>query len=485
MASVGTMLAALISVVAAMDEDCHDETCRSPQFLQLHQHVRDRAEVAEVRHPWPHARGRMPQQFGTTPETWTSHKLSWSFADPAGQFHNVFAGGAAIDEDQNLYQMTFKGLYAFNLSGHQLWHYATPGISNNEPALYEDLVLGSAHSTGNAFAVNRSTGKAVWVTKIAQDLGGDCGYPAAYDGVFVVGGGRGHDRVVDGGNVEVYGLDVTTGEKLWQYAVDKPVWNLTPLFPGDGSTVFMDFAGGMYKLNLHTGEEIWKTLIKDSRGSFSDGGATLGPNGMVYSCSNPVDYHGTEGSTGIVRAFYLSNGTEAWWKETEFPCNTYPAVGHTSGVDGLSVVVAPGSFMGSPHLHASILSLDAFTGEKKWSVAVKPWDGILGQAAGDVEGYVTRLQDHIQPICLPAHWSAPMIDGNGMVLVGRSDGQLYRVFGPDAGYKGVRSPRMNVSEDGVLSEAMPIGSAFLHGALSAAPGIFTISSCDTLYVFQK
>ena len=27
----------------------------------------------------------------------------------------------------------------------------------------------------------------------------------------------------------------------------------------------------------------------------------------------------------------------------------------------------PGSFMGSPHLHASILSLDAFTGEKKWS----------------------------------------------------------------------------------------------------------------------
>ncbi|CAL1142742.1 unnamed protein product, partial [Cladocopium goreaui] len=101
MAFVGAMLAALITVVAAM-EDCHDETCHSPQFLQLQQQVRARAQ--EVTHPWPHARGRMPQQYGTTPETWTSHKLSWSFSDPDGQFHNMFSGGAVIDEDENLYQ---------------------------------------------------------------------------------------------------------------------------------------------------------------------------------------------------------------------------------------------------------------------------------------------------------------------------------------------------------------------------------------------
>ena len=28
------------------------------------------------------------------------------------------------------------------------------------------------------------------------------------------------------------GVDAKTGEKLWEYGVDKPVWNLTPLFPG-------------------------------------------------------------------------------------------------------------------------------------------------------------------------------------------------------------------------------------------------------------
>ena len=32
-----------------------------------------------------------------------------------------------------------------------------------------------------------------------------------------------------------------------------------------------------------------------------------------------------EGTSGIVRAFYLSNGTEAWYKVTTMPCNTYPS----------------------------------------------------------------------------------------------------------------------------------------------------------------
>jgi hypothetical protein len=31
----------------------------------------------------------------------------------------------------------------------------------------------------------------------------------------------------------------------------------------------------------------------------------------------------------------------------------------------------PGSFMGQQHLHASILSLDAFTGEKQWSASFR------------------------------------------------------------------------------------------------------------------
>lgn len=456
--------------------DCQDGTC-SAHFIQM------QSSALKQTHPWPHARGSPPRQFGTTPEVWTSHKLSWSFHDPAGKYHNIFAGGPVIDQDKNLFQMSAKGVYAFNSSGRNLWHYDPPGISNNEVSLYGDLVLGST-KTGNAFAVNRKTGEEVWVTNLAKDAGGDCGYPGASEGVFVVGAEMGHDPASDGGNVNVFGVDAKTGEKLWEYGVDKPVWNLTPLFPGDGSTVFMDFAGGMYKLNLKTGAEVWKTLPETSRASFSDGGATLGPNGLVYTCSNFGENRGSEGTTGMVRAFRLDNGTQAWYKMTTMPCNSYPAVGHIHGVSPLAVVVTPGSFMGQENLHGQVLALNANTGEQLWRHDMKPYSGLFGMAAGDTEGSFTRQLEGIQQICLPAHWSAPMIDGDGMVIAGRSDGNMYKVFGPTESFKGTQSQNMTV-DSGTISEKIPLGSAFLHGALAAAPGIFAISSCDTLFVFQK
>jgi len=245
----------------------------------------------------------------------------------------------------------------------------------------------------------------------------------------------------------------------------------------------MDLAGGMYRLNLATGAEIWKTLPPSSRESYSDGGAGLGPK-MVYSCSNPKNNSGSEGSTGIVRAFHVSNGTEAWYVETPMPCNSYPSIGHVAGVEPLAVVVVPGSFMGQENLHGEILALDAATGATLWSHPVTPYSGPEGQAAGDFEGFPTRSIDKLQPICLPAHWSAPMIDGNGVVIVGRSDGKMYKVYGPQSSFKGTVSSKMSVS-NGTLAEVVPLGSAFLHGALGAAPGMFAISSCDTIYVFKK
>lgn len=49
--------------------------------------------------------------------------------------------------------------------------------------------------------------------------------------------------------------------------------------------------------------------------------------------------------------------------------------------------------------------------------------------------FVCRLLMHALVVCHPghrptaqAHWSAPMIDGNGMVIVGRSDGSMYKAL---------------------------------------------------------
>jgi len=405
--------------------------------------------------------------------------LAWTWHDPQGKYHNLFAGGPVIDQDKNFYQTTFKGIYAINSAGQEIWHYEPSNRSNNEVTLAGDLVLGTSIN-GHAFAVNRLSGKEVWVSKLAETAGGDCGYPGASNGVFVAAADM-PPPPSGGGNLRVFGLDVKNGTKMWEYDPDMPVWNFSPLFPGDGTVVFMDFAGGMYRLNLMTGAQIWRTLPADTRDTFSDGGAGLGPNQMAYSCSNLE--LGSEGSGGVARAFHLSNGSMAWEKKFPMPCNSYPSVGHLEGVEPLAVVVTPGSFMGQENLHGEVLALDATTGATIWSHEVKPYSGPFGQAAGDAEGFPTRAVEKIQPVCLPAHWSSPLIDGKGMVIAGRSDGSMYKLYGPQSSFKGSIS-NMSVN-NGTVAEIIPLGSAFLHGALAAAPGIFAISSCDTLYVFKK
>ena len=41
-----------------------------------------------------------------------------------------------------------------------------------------------------------------------------------------------------------------------------------------------------------------------------------------------------------------------------------------------------------------------------------------------------------------------------------------------------------VVDNGTIAEVIHFGSAFLHGAMAAAPGLFAISSCDTIHVFK-
>ncbi|CAJ1337549.1 unnamed protein product [Effrenium voratum] len=160
------LLRCMLALVPATAYLCDDGTCHtnlSASFLQMQKMLRP--TVTE--HPWPHARGKAPHQFGNTQEVWTDHKLSWSYHHPDGRFHNIMAGGPVIDVDKNLYLMSGKGLIALSPSGDVRWTYETPGPSNNEVTLHGDLVLGTTKE-GNAFAVDRRTGKTQWVTKLAK-----------------------------------------------------------------------------------------------------------------------------------------------------------------------------------------------------------------------------------------------------------------------------------------------------------------------------
>lgn len=388
-----------------------------------------------------------------------------------------------------MYLTTNDGIRKINgTSGEAIWHYTPPYDMNNEPVLMGDHVYGNT-ADGHAFALDMETGKPAWVTRPADSSGSDVGYPAAFDGLYVMGADKGHHPTSAGGNERVIAIDGKSGETVWSFKTDVPVWNVMPLFPGDDTTLFMDFIGGVYCVGLHNGTLMWHSRSEGAEESFSDGGVILGPNRVAYTCSNPHNMRGGEGTVGIVRAVSLDGGKELWKRETPSPCNSWPVVGRLGDSEDLSVVVVPGSFMGSPNMHGSMLALDAATGGLQWAYQTEPYDHVGHMAVGDLEGMgMRKVFDPRHVICLPAHWSAPSIAGDGTVYVGRSDGKLYAVRGPQVS-SSTSKAQWQLGNDfkttpGVEASIVDMGGSSLHGAIAFAPGMMAFSSCDTLSVWR-
>lgn len=477
------------------------------QLLQLSQRLHHPAQEGQAvpatiatppQHHWPHARGAVPGQHSITahkaPRDLARH-LAWSWHHPMGRYYTTVAGSSSMDSKGNIYLATNEAVRKFDRDGNVLWTYAPPGLGdmNNQPALMGDHVYGNTKDAV-AFCLDIETGTPVWEKKQARVAGGDVGYPGAFDGLFLMGIHAGVYQ--NAGNWDVAALDGATGERLWTYHSDMILWNFTPLFPGDDTVVFMDEAGGMYRLGLHNGSLIWKHPPGANLLSFTDGGAIISPDSSaVYSCSNFGNYTGQEGQPGILRAYELNTGAPLWERVLPQPCNTWPVVGDL-GADSLSVLVPVGGFLNAPTSstppegthRGGMMVFDAASGvlQYKWQAPLYHRD----DARGDSEGLYTRMHtDKLHPVCLPAQWSAPTLAGDGAVYTGRADGFLYVL----------RPPPRSRFEAVAIDEPLPVdfastpevdvtrfdlGSAFLHGGTSWAPGMMSIATCDTLFAFR-
>jgi len=443
-------------------------------------------------HYWPHARGHVGS-YGTTPSAGPvdlNASFAWSFHHPAGRYHTVMLGGAVIDREKNIYVATTLGIFKLSPTGDVRWHYNQHGDMSTVPSLMGDVLYGST-IVGWYFALNLTTGEELWARNHTHMVGGDTSYVEAHAGV-VVAGSQGQQG---GGNKATIGIDASNGDKLWEYTLDNQrVWNVMPMFPDDDTTVFMDLSGGVYRLGLHNGSVIW---AHPGRLSFSDGGLVLGPDGDIYTCSNPLWRIGLEGTGGVLRKFALADGRKMWESPLPYPCNSWPAVSN----DGSTVVVVPGSFndnpptlralqlglvdaedaeefhrmimnqglaqrskIGLPDLRAAIMTFDTTTGAELLRHDVVPWGEVA--SAGDEEGLMVRMKYHSnRVICLPAHWSSPTIDSSGAVYVGRTDGRLYRFT--------------STGEASYVTGAGP-----LHSGATFAPGMMAYTDCDSLYMFH-
>lgn len=307
---------------------------------------------------WPMARGPIGS-FGTSPSkgprnlaTAPLSKASFgSFQFPGGRFDSPPSNGALlIDDRKDMYTMRGNRILKMTPTLQILWQFDIEGGANDIPALMDGMVFATSLA-GHALALDMESGSVVWQSaKVCTwksqtrskchdqcdcgSLGGDIGAVAAHDGVIVM---KTH-APPGGGSCRIAGLNASTGDFLWDYAPDRMIWNFYPMYSEDGKSIFFqDSTGGVYNVRAADGKEIWKAGIDNEvwYQTWTDGGAQLGPNGVVYAVKA---YANNEGP-GTVRAFRASDG-KFLWESPQMPeaPNAWPVIGRLRKEDPLTVI---------------------------------------------------------------------------------------------------------------------------------------------------
>lgn len=272
-----------------------------------------------------------------------------------------------------------------------------------------------------------------------------------------------------------------TGELLWKFRPDAPLWNFMGSFAGDGTFTFQDSQGGVYRNNVRDGTNIWK--VPGIPGSWTDGSSMLGPNRVVYAVRNKVplmeEIEGVIASgkahPGEVSAYHLNNGTLLWQVSVPMPPNNMPAIGRVAGHQWGFSLVQP---MGQQSVRGQISSihvLDAMTGEKRWVFDAPAQRDEYPAGDSNMVARFQRLMSGLRPLNLPNPWSTPTIDANGVVFIGNQEGGFYAL--QDADGNGV----VEGSEVSMFNT-----SACFSGSSSAAIAdqMVVATSTDAMYVFK-
>jgi len=466
-----------IAIPSLAEGNCEAYDCESPSNILLqtaHHHQR------EKKYFWPSGRGKYPF-FAVSEHNAPFHlndSLAWSWHHPDGRFHTL-TYGTAIDDDMNVYLSAADGMRKFDKDGHLMWeHSSRPADFMNAPVIYEGLVYAS-DDHGQVRAIDMQSGDRVWITNVSSSIGQDNGFNMVNQGVLFTAADWTGEGPNGPANKYVMALNASTGAILWSYQPDTAVWNFLPLFPDETSVIFQDLEGKAYRLTME-GKLMWKA--GGLAGTWTDGGAALGPNGLVYAVNNnhfPLG-PGPESSTmpGTLSAYDVKDGTLRWRVTTRRPPNNAPAVGKVYGWDGLSVVM-PLCNQVMKGATCDVNVYDANTGDTRWVFHGPTQKGLL--QAGDFEGLIPRLQvfggdDMPRTVCLPNGWSAPTIAADGTVFVGSEEGPMFALRDEDSDGRVLGEKEVSFFET----------KAAFSGSSSAAiaPQMMAIASCDSLFVFK-
>jgi len=444
------------------------------------------ANEVTAQYYWPSGRGSVGHYSSSlTSEAPFDLKKSfkWTWADPVSRYATSPVG-LNMDDKMNIYMTSLNSIRKFSKDGQVLWVTDTRVEQGEEMADTSSLYNGTLYVStthGRMYALNMETGKELWMKRL-HSTDGNNGFVSAHAGVVITGSDvssvvRGKKR--EGTNArfsdhKVTGLSAADGTLLWQFEPEVPVWSFHASFPNDGTFVFQDFEGRVYRNRLIDGMLMWKA--GGVKGSWTNGAALLGPNGVVYAVNTRAMTSTGGNSPGDVSAYSLNGGQLLWRTEVPRPPNNMPAVGKLAGRTGLSVVQPIGQ-QNVKGAGTEVHALDAQTGKLQW--VFKGPSQMHKFQAGDMNVHAIaerQLITGIRPMVSPNAWSAPSIDARGTVYIGSEEGKIYAL--------------RDENGDGTVSGPAEVSSynakACFSGSSSPviAPNLLAVASTNALYVFE-
>jgi len=446
-------------------------------FTQCHSIKVERAtHKGDDKYFWPSGRGRVGS-YSVSPFVAPSNSkesLAWTWHDPVGRYRNV-PNGANIDGQKNIYLTSLDGIRKFSPDGNLLWTFHGEKEMPDQASLYNGAVYVSA-TQGTIYAISMETGQALWETKL-KSTDGNNGWVSVSEDTVITGSDNsemyhGHWRAGKNADQLVTGLNATDGTVKWRYTPTSPVWNFAASFAGDGTFIFQDYEGRAYRNRVSDGTNLWQN--GGAEGSWTDGGALMGSNNIVYSVG--MIEHSEGNSPGYVYAFALEDGKQLWKTRVPRPPNNVPGLGRLAGKTGLSLVQPIGQQcqMGQP---TDVYALDAETGEVQWVFNGPTQKNDLQAGDSNPIARHQREMAGVRQITLPNPWSAPTIDGAGKVFIGSEEGPFYAL--------------VDTNGDGHVEGPDEVSSfdtfACFSGSSSAAhaPGMMVAASIDAMYVFKQ
>ena len=332
--------------------------------------------------------------------------------------------------------------------------------------------------------------------------------PVVVDGIMYVTSGN-----------ECYALDAGSGRELWHFQqplteglVGNARGNINRGVAIAGDRVFMvtDHAH-LLALNRYTGEVVWNTQMADWRMNYNATGAPLVVNNLVVAGTAG----GEQGVRGFLAGYDEETGKEVWRFWT-VPLPGEPGAETWDGIDlehGGAPTWMSGSFdpelnmiywptgNAGPDLNgdrrkgdnlysASVVALDATTGELKWHYQFTPhdewdWDATQPSALIDAEwkGEPRKLMLHA--------------DRNGFFYVfDRTNGELLNAtplvkkltwasgIGKDG--RPIENPNQRPTPEGTLiCPALVGGTNWFSTAYNPATGLYYVNTQESCAIFTK